>query len=261
MQPYLLFSKQAIGLLFSLWFIAGINGVAQQLASKAGKQPYSLEVTPKLHSAGHSLYSGIYLNHHPNLEMNVTFKYKQMGAFMSKYVDLVDTHSSINYSTFGVFRSFELSKSLKLTPYVGYFFSQANSFMDKGSDLWVGLVTRLDVNERLWVENTTLAGNLLNHQGTTSLANRVNGAVLIGKFRFDTYVWYTHSLHTALHFVSASLALTSPEWIVTPSVSMKVQVSMLQQITEERPAGTFDRGVLISLIVPMDCSKKRTVKE
>jgi len=84
-----------MGLLFSLWFIAGINGVAQPLASKAGKQPYSLEVTPKLHSAGHSLYSGAYLNHHLNLEMNLTFKYKQMGAFMSKYVDFADTAHSI----------------------------------------------------------------------------------------------------------------------------------------------------------------------
>jgi len=254
--PYLLFNKQAIGLLFSLWFIAGINGVAQQLASKAVKQPYSLEVTPKLHSGGHSLYTGTYLNHHLNLEMNVTFKYKQMGAFMSKYADFADTHSAINYSTFGFFRSFQLSESVKLTPYVGYSFNQANSFMDKGSDLWVGLVTRLNINEHLWIENTSLVANMLHHNGaTTSLANRLNGAVLIGNFRLDAYAWYTHSSHSAHHFVSASLALTSPEWILAPTVSMKVQVSVLQQITEERPE-TFDRGVLISLIVPIDCSPK-----
>jgi hypothetical protein len=252
----LLFNKQAIGLLFALWFIAWTNGVAQQLENKADKQPCSLQVTPKLHSAGHSLYSGIYLNHHLNMEVNVTYKYKQMGVFVSKYVDFVDAHSSINYATTGLFRSFQLNKSVRLTPYLGYFFKQANSFVDKGSDMWACVVVRFTINEWMWIENTSLAGNLLRRHSVPSLANRLNGTMLIGKLRLDSYIWYTHSLHSGPHCVSASLALTSPELALSQSVAMKVQLSMLQQITEEKPAGASDRGVLLSLIVPIDCSNK-----
>jgi hypothetical protein len=252
----LLFNKQAVGLLFSLWFIAWTNGVAQQSENKAGKQPYSLQVTPKLHSAGHFVYRGIYLNHHLNTEVNVTYKYKQMGVFVSKYIDFVDAHSSINYATTGLFRSFQFNKSFKLTPYLGYFFKQANSFADRGSDMWACVVVRFTINEWIWIENTSLVGNLLQRHATTSLANRLNVTILMGKFKLDSYTWYTHSLHTEPYCVSASLALTSPEWELSPTVSTKVQISALQQITEEKPAGAFDRGVLLSLIVPIDCSSK-----
>lgn len=95
--------------------------------------------------------------------MNVSFKYKQMGAFVSKYVDFVDTHSAINYASVGLFKSFQLSKSVKFTTYLGYFFSQSKSLMDKGSDLWACIVGRFTIHEWLWIENTSLVGNLL-HQ-------------------------------------------------------------------------------------------------
>lgn len=256
MLQNLIFNKQAIGLLFSLWLIAWTNGVAQQSVNKAGEQPYSLQVTPKLHSAGHSLYSGIYLNHHLNMEVNVTYKHKQMGAFASKYVDFVDARSPINYATAGLFRSFQLGKSIKLTPYVGYFFKQAHSWVDTGSDMWACVVARFTINEWIWIENTALVGNLLERHATPALANRLNVTVLMGKFRLDSYAWYTHALHKAPHCVSASLALTSPAWALSQSVSMKVQITTLQQITEEKAAEAFERGVLFSLIVPIDCSPK-----
>ena len=195
-----LFGNQAVGLMLLLWSTVAINGVAQQSISKAARQPYSLEVTSKIHTAGHSLYSGMYLNHHANMEMNVTYKNKQIGAFVSKYVDFVDIHSRINYATVGLFKSFRLGESVKLTPYLGYFFVQANSLMDKPSDLWAAMVIRFTINERIWVENTTLAGNLLHHRASVSLANRLNAAMLMGKLRLDIYTWYTHSLHTATSF-------------------------------------------------------------
>lgn len=240
-----------------MWFVAGISSVAQQSESKADDQPYSLEITPKLHSAGHSLYSGVYLNHHVNLELNATFKYKQMGVFITKYADFVDTDSPINFASVGIFRSIEFNRHLKFTPYLGYFLTQRNSFMDKGSDMWAGLVVKMTISERVWIENTSLVANLL-HQGgnPTAMANRLNGVLLIGKFRMDSYVWYLHSLNTGLHFVGASLALTSPEWIISSLISAKIQITMLQKLSHEKPEGAFDRGVIISLIVPISCTSR-----
>ena len=245
-----------MSLLFSLWFIAD-NSVAQQSVSKADDQPYSLEITPKLHSAGHSLYSGVYLNHHLNLELNARFKYKRIGAFITKYADFVDTHSPINFASVGVFRNIDFNRHVILTPYVGYFLTQNNSFMDKGSDMWAGLVIKVTISERVWIENTSLVANLLHQAGNpTAMANRLNGALLIGKFRMDSYIWYAHSRHTALHFVGTSLALTSPEWILSPSVSAKVQITVLQKLSDEKPEGAHDRGLIISLIVPINCISK-----
>lgn len=245
--------------MFTFWVINGTGSIAQHSTSKADDQPYSLEITPKLHSAGHSLYSGLYLNHHLNFEFNATFKYKQMGAFITKYADFIDTHSAINFASVGIFKEVDFNRQFKVTPYVGYFLTQKNSFMDRGSDMWAGLVIKANLAENIWVENTTLVASLFHKAGNpTAIANRLNGAVLIGKFRIDSFLWYTHSMNTALHFVGASLALTSPEWILTTSISAKIQATVLQKISEKKPEGAHDRGVIISLIVPIICTSKTT---
>jgi len=252
---HFLFKRKVIGLLFSLWFIAGVKGTAQEAESKTGKQSYSLEITPKLNSAGYFQYSGALFNYHPNIELNVTVNYRRLGAFITKYHDFVDSHSPVNYTTVGLYGSVQISQRVKVTPYAGYFFAQKHSFMDKASDLWAGLVIRLTISKSIWIENTTLVSNLLHHTSAMALANRLNATLMIRKFRLDTYAWYTHSMHTPLHGVSTSFAVTSPEWAVSHTVSVKVQVSFLQQITHEWPAGAYERGLLVSLIVPIKCSK------
>jgi hypothetical protein len=241
-------------LLFSCCLVVGFKGMAQQSVSKADKQPYSLSLTAKLHSTGHSIYSGIYLNHNANAEIGLSYKYKQIGAFINKNVDFADVHSSINFTTIGVFKSFQLSESIKLMPYMGYFFKQSHSFMDDNSDAWTCVVVRFKINRWLVLENTTLLGNLIRHHSKASLANRMNALILIGKFKLDAYVWYTHSLNNGPHFVSASLAITSPDWVITQSISARVQIAVLQQISNEKPDGCMYRGGLISLIVPIDLS-------
>jgi len=241
--------------LFSLWLIPGVKGTAQQSEGKTGKQSYSLEITPKLHSAGYFQYSGTLLNYHPNIELNVTVNYKRLGAFITKYHDFVDSHSSVNYTTVGLYGSVQIGPQVKVTTYAGYFFAQKHSFMDKASDLWGGLVIKLTMSENIWIENTSLVSNLLHHTSAMSLANRLNGTLMIRKFRLDTYAWYSHSMHSALQGVSTGFAVTSPEWAVSRTVAMKVQVSFLQQITHEWPAGAHERGLLASLIVPIKCSK------
>ena len=243
--------------MFSLWFVTGVEGTAQQSESKTGKQSYSLEITPKLHSAGYFQYSGALFNYHPNIELNVTVDYKRLGAFITKYHDFVDSHSPVNYTTVGLYGSVEIGPQVKVTPYAGYFFAQKHSFMDKASDLWGGLVIRLTISENFWIENTTLVSSLLHHTATTSFANRLNVALMVGKFRLDSYAWYAHSMHTTLHGASTGLAVTSPKWVLSQTVSIKAQVTLLQQITQDRPVGAYEHGLIVSLIVPIECSKAK----
>lgn len=242
-------------LLFSCCLAVGLKGMAQQSVSKADKQqPYSFLLTAKLHSTGHSPYSGIYLNHHANAEIGALYKYRQSGAFISKNVDFADVHSAINFTTIGIFKSFHLSESVKLTPYLGYFFKQSHSFMDDNSDMWACVVARFTINRWLAFENTALLGNLIRHYSNASLANRMNAIVLIGKFKLDAFAWYNHSFNSQPHFLSTSLAITSPDWVITQTISARMQVAVMQQISNEKPDGCMSRGGLISLIVPMNLS-------
>lgn len=240
------------GLLFSCCLAIGFNTLAQQPVSKVDQRPYSLSLTTKLHSTGHLPYSGVYLNHHLNTEINLSWKYKQFGGFISKNFDYADAHSSVNFSTVGIYRSFQMSKSVKLTPYLGCFLKQVNSLMDNGSDMWAAAVVKATINKWLFIENTSLVGNLVVNPTAASLANRLNVVASIRKFKLDAFAWYSHSFKNAPHFVSASLAITSPDWVITPSVSARVQVAMIQQIANEKPEGAMYRGGLISLIIPID---------
>ena len=228
---------------------------AQQPASKADQQPYSFSLTAKLHSTGHSIYSGQYLNHHPNAEINLSYKYKRFGASITKSTDVVDLHSSVNFTTIGLSKSLKLSESLTVIPYVGLFLRQSNSFADDASDAWACVVVRYRLTSFLVVENTALVGNLIRHKKKASLANRLNAMLSIGKLKVDAFAWYCHSVNSKKHFVSTARG-SSPDWVISPSISVRLQVAMLQQVSPEKPEAAMRRGGLVSLTFPVSLSKQ-----
>ena len=85
---------------------------------------------------------------------------------------------------------------------------------------------------------------------------RVDFQALRPPFKIDVFTWYNYSLNPASHYSTGSLAVTSPEWAITRSISTKVQVAMVQQISNERPENAMYRAGLISLIIPVELSKK-----
>jgi hypothetical protein len=233
---------------------------AQQPASKAGQQPYSFSLTAKLHSTGHSIYSGQYLNHHPNAEINLSYKYKRFGAFITKSTDVADLQSSINFTTIGLSQSFKVGRSLTVMPYVGLFLRQSHGFADDASDAWSCVVVKYRLTSFFILENTILVSNLIRHRSKVSLANRFNVTVAIGKIKFDAYAWYCHAKRSKSHFISTSVAITSPDWIISPSISARLQVAVLHQMASEKPEGSMRRGALVSLIVPVNLSKNSVTK-
>lgn len=233
---------------------------AQQPASKADQQPYSFSLTAKLHSTGHSIYGGQYINHHPNAEISLSVNNKRVGGFVTKNTDLADLRSSINFTTIGIYKPVRLTKSLTITPYVGWFLRQSHSFADDASDAWTCVVVRYKLTSFFTLENTALIGNLIRHNSKTSLANRLNATISIGKLKVDGYAWYCRSKNSKTHFVSASLAITSPDWVISPSISARLQVAVLQQIASEKPEGSMRRGALVSLIVPVNFSKRNVAQ-
>ena len=229
--------------------------------SKADIQPYSLSLTVKGHSTGHSIYGGQYLNHHPNTEISLSYKSKTLEGFITKNIDIVDLRSSINYTTMGVYKSFRLGRALTVMPYVGWFFRQSHSFADDASDGWSCVVVRYRLTDFLTVENTSLVNNLIRHHTKASLANRLNVTISIGKIKIDAYGWYCPSINSRSDYVSTSVAVTSPDWVISPSVTARLQVAILQYVTSETPEAAMRRGGLISLIVPINLSKHTVEKK
>lgn len=236
------------------------NIAAQQPESKADLQPYSFSLTAKLHSTGHSIYSGQYLNHHLNTEISMSCRSQTFGGFITKNTDMVDLHSSINYTTVGVFKSLRMGKALTIMPYFGWFLRQSHSFADHASDAWTCVVVRYRFTNFLTIENTALVGNLIRHHAKASFANRINATLSVGKMKIDVYGWYCRSINNNTNFVSTSIAVTSPDWVISPSVSARLQVAVLQYVTSEKPASALRRGGLVSLIMPINLSK-RTVEK
>jgi hypothetical protein len=243
-------------LFFSFWLAAGSIGMAQDdEESKAGTRPFSLTLTTKLHSTGHSPYSGVYINRHLNGELNLQFVRRHFGAFLSKSFDFTDRRSGINFATVGIYRSVPLSRSFKFIPYIGYFLQQRRSLIDEGSDMWAAAEFQWDVTDRFMVKNTMLFGGLARRENSVSLSNRVNTRAALGEFKLDLYVWYSHEFDRSPHFVSASLAVTSPDWILTNTLLVRVQLAALQQISKQRPENAMTRGMLVSAIVPLELGK------
>ncbi len=129
--------------------------------------------------------------------------------------------------------------------------------MDDASDLWACVVVTLAVSRNVTIENTVLAGNLVRHHPNVSITNRLNAMLRVGRFKVDAYAWYVHSSGSPLHFVSSSLAITSPDWVITPAVSARIQVALLQHMSSEKPEGSMRRGMLVSLIVPVELSARK----
>jgi hypothetical protein len=197
----------------------------------------------------------VYVNRHFNGELNLQYERGKFGAFLSKAFDFTDRRSGINFATVGVYYSLPISRSFKFRPYVGYFLQQRRSLADGGSDMWAAAEFQWDVADRIMLKNTMLFGNLARPDGTVTLSNRINARAALGKFKLDLYVWYTKMFVPSPHFVSASLAVTSPDWSVTNALSVRVQLSALQQISRHRPENTMARGILLSVIVPLELGK------
>ena len=234
--------------------LTNLSGQDRHASPVVSGSRQSVEFVAKIHSTGHSPYSGVYNNRHLNGEFNIRYSRRHFGAFVSKCVDFADMHSGLNFTTAGIHYAFQLTKSLQFLPYVGYFLDQRTSLIGEHSNLWAAAEFKWAITPRFFLKNTALFVNLDKEETAVALSNRINAQAAIGKFKVDMFIWYTHALKDAPHYASVSLAVTSPDWKLSDAVSVRVQVAGLQQISNQRPENAMVRGVLFSLIIPVEWS-------
>lgn len=232
---------------------------AQIPDSTDNSKNYSLLITPRVHSTGHFPYTGAYVNHNTVVDLNVYYERNGIGTFAFKSQGLGDNHSVINYGQLGICTPLSINDKLKVTPYVGYLFSQAKGFRDKNSDFWSGIVIRYKVGTYLVLENTALFLNLTEPELDAAFNNRSHAEITVGKFKFDLLLWYRNNFINHVQNVSGALAINFPPVKISDQISIRNVLAMQSYLTKEKPSFAMHRELLYSLVIPMNLSCESSI--
>jgi hypothetical protein len=226
-----------------------VEGRAQD--STSNRKRSVLVLTPRINSTGHFPYTGSILNRHLNVDLNIYFEKNNYGFFIFKSLDLEDSRSFINYLQPGIFRKFNIGKTLQVSPFVGYVFSQTNGFKDPDSDYWTALIVAGSPSGNVRIENTALILNLTETESKRTLANRFLTTISVRNFRLDFYVWERIVFETGFFCTSASLAVNMPKVSVSRNVAILSTFSYQGYLTRNKPDYAERNGFLFSIAVPV----------
>jgi hypothetical protein len=234
-----------IGVFFSLSTNA-LSLKVQEPADSSKKTTFV--ITPRINSTGHFPFTGSLLNHHINADINIFYEQKSLGFFLFKSQDLQEK-SFVNYFQPGLFATTRLNQSLRARVFVGYLFSQKESFRDADSDYYTALSFYWNVTPRLRVENTSLFYDL---QQQAKLSDRLVVTWESYGIKLDVYLWHRIVMEENNHATSAMLSLTFPKIKINNTTSLLFSSSYQRYLTTYRPGFALKDGFLFSLSMPIE---------
>lgn len=218
-------------------------------AQDTTKTPTTLQILPRLHSAGYFPFTGALLNHSPVFDVNVFYERKSLGFFVFQSLDLKDRHSYANYFQPGVFATWRLHQTFKVRGFFGYIFSQTQGFRDPNdSDYYAAATMYWDPARHLSIQNTVL---FYDYNIQRKLANRLLISITYPKIKVDAFLWNRAVLVEKKHAISASLALTYPIKI-NDKVSIQLTGAYMRYLTKYKPSFALDDGFIFTLGVPVN---------
>jgi hypothetical protein len=238
----MLLNTAVLVLVFMICF--GSSSFAQQDSSRT-----TLQIYPRMHSAGYFPFTGSLLNHNPVADVNIFYEKKAVGFFLFQSFDLKDRHSYANYFQPGVFLTMKLRPTLKVRTFFGYIFSQTQCFRDPGSDYYAATSFYWDPAKHLSIQNTVL---FYDYTTQRKLANRVLITISYPKFKVDMFLWNRAVLAEKKQAISASVAVTFPLIKVGEKTSIHVTTSYMRYLTSYRPSYALDDGFILTLGVPVN---------
>lgn len=235
---------------------AGLLGCPEAIAQETHNEErsYSYSFTTRVHSISHFPMGGVYVNNNPSMDFEASLDIGKTGIFMFKSIDLVDAQSPLHYATVGMSRTISIGSSLEFIPSTGYFLSQSSGFRGSDSDMWAAVSIKKKIGDNVYLLNTTMMGNLVVKEHTPSMTNRLKINVTLSGFELDALVWYSQTLNQPIGYTSGSFGISTPKIPVNKVVSLKMHCAYQQFISQERPGFAMRRGVLFSLIMPLEFS-------
>jgi hypothetical protein len=216
----------------------------------------TLQIYPRLHSAGYFPFTGSLLNHNPVADVNVFYEKRSrpgasgaVGFFLFQSFDLKDRHSYANYFQPGFFATLNVHPTFKIRGFFGYIFSQTQSFKDPGSDYYAATSFYWDPTKHLSIQNTVL---FYDYTVQRKLANRVLVSISYPKFKVDMFLWNRAVLAEKKQAVSASVAVTFPIIKLTDKASIHLTTSYMRYLTTYRPSYALDDGFIVTLGAPIN---------
>jgi hypothetical protein len=245
--------RLTITILFLIIFEAVNTGFAQ--SSIVETPPKEFILTSKIHSTGHFPYSGSLLNNHLNIDFNLYYAKNNNGFFVFKAIDLEDFASDVNYTQVGGFRRFHVSKTITLTPYVGYIFLQTKGFLDKGSDVFVAFSPTYQ-SDKWKIENTTLIQSVLDPNYASTMANRLEIKYFMKPFNLSWFIWHnTTMIENAKQSLSTALVFQFPKVELAKNMPMQTSLMLQTYVSKYKPDYALAKGVVFSIIFPIELGK------
>lgn len=208
----------------------------------------TLVLTPRINSAGHFPFSGALLNKNTNIDLNIFYEHKRYGFFIFQSVDLEDRRSFVNYLQPGVFRKFNIAKSMQVRLFAGYVFSQTNGFRDKDSDYFTAAVVYWTIDPNLKFESTSLFFDV---SQSIKLANRYLLSYTLRDFKFDFYLFHRVVFDKNVHALSVSPALSTPKVKVAGKLYVQTTFSWMGYLTQTKPDFALRDGFIFSIAFPL----------
>lgn len=249
------FGRIAI-VVMTIWFGADAKA-ASHTPQDTLKSNSTLQIHPRLHSAGYFPFTGALLNHSPVADVNVFYERNSAarvaaGFFIFQSLDLGDRHSYANYFQPGVFATVKVHPTFKVRGFFGYIFSQTQGFRDPGdSDYYAATTLYWDPAKHLSIQNTVL---FYDYNISRKLANRLLVSCQYDKFKADFFLWNRLVMAEKRQAVSASIALTFPIIKVGEKRKTSIQVTSayMWYLTSYRPSFALDKGFIFTLGVPIN---------
>lgn len=232
---------------------ATFNVVAQDTV----KRNTTLQIFPRLHSAGYFPFTGALLNHSPVVDVNIFYERNANaritpGFFIFQSFDIKERHSYANYFQPGLFATLRLHPTFRVRGFFGYIFSQTQGFRDPGdSDYYAATTLYWDPAKHLSIQNTVL---FYDYNINRKLANRLLVSCSYEKFKAEFFLWNRLVMAEKKQAISASVALTFPIIKVGENKKSAIQLTSayMWYLTSYRPGFALDKGFIFTLGVPIN---------
>jgi len=232
----------------------GLFGCPEVIAQETNNEvrPYSFSFTTRIHSISHFPMGGVYVNNNPTMDFDASLDIGNTSVFAFRSADLVDSGSPLNYATIGLSRTVGIGEGFDVIPAVGYFLSQNRGFRGPESDAWTAVTLKKRITQGICIYNTTMMGNLVVKEHTPSFTNRLKINFTFSGFELDAFIWYSQTLKQPIGYTSGSLGISTPKIPISKAVSLKMHCAYQQFISSEQPESAMNKGILFSLILPVE---------
>jgi hypothetical protein len=205
-------------------------------------------LTARLHSKGIFAYGGRVGSDNPTFDVNFVYERKKWGLFIFKGLDLYDHYTFYNFSLISVFKNFNVSKRVTITPYVGSFLEQAKGIADTGSDAVCIIITTLRLNQHMTLEHMGLFGNLILDPELRDWVNRFRFTYNGKHLDVVSTYWHNNQVFDSSNYSTAGLSVAYSRMKVSDHLFLSAGVTGLVTLqTSDEQVNRAKDAVMVTL--------------